>query len=786
MPKRRKKRKLDDKADAPPIVGTASDVRQQYERACQVAQRGDHAAASRLYEQLDGLATDLSLRALIQNDLGTLGVLTGNLALARQHFRAALALDAQCKPARENLDVLDAQAEFCRGDEQQPRQSPSRKIKIAMVSFLFNWPSTGGGIVHTVELTSFLQKAGYEVRLFYAHFPRWGVGKVDRTVSFPSTAIEFDDATWSLASIKDRFRQAVAAFDPDYSIITDSWNMKPHLADAVRARSYLLRLQAMECLCPLNNVRLLHDDRGRFQQCPLHQLATPERCLRCLRDHGRFSGTLHRRERELSGVGTPEYDRLLRQTFWEAEAVLVVNPLHEAMLSPYCQRVRVVTAGMDPARFPWPRPEEPARSPEKVTFLFAGLLEEPMKGFGVLQDAAHQLWQRRQDFEVIATGDPAGAVNSHTRLVGWQSQEDLPKCQQAADVVVVPTIAQEALGRTAVEAMAAGRAVIASRLGGLPFTVAEGATGLLFEPGDPDDLAQKMEQLLDDPALRARMGLAGRKRFEERYSWNVIIDRHYRSLLRLPRERVPNQSEYLPIIPDTVDHAQIRQEASRFFGLPSADVEDWFLVYRNLHKMKNYAETLGERKTVCFEEAFLLYLALGLKRPRTIIEIGTHHGRSTRRIIDMATALGLKAQIVAFDITNEVVHFRPDEAEFITRDLTGRVAEEVLAAYEPGLLFLDVHRHALLKETIGAIVTNARPWLLAIHDCSPGLCNPRMSLSKDADSVTSSTGVWERHVLAEILGIGDPLSQQLDNHETARHQLRIFSTPHGLALLFPK
>ena len=105
------------------------------------------------------------------------------------------------------------------------------------------------------------------------------------------------------------------------------------------------------------------------------------------------------------------------------------------------------------------------------------------------------------------------------------------RCLRMADVVVFPTIAQEALGRTAVEAMAAGRPVVASRIGGLPFTVADGATGLLCEPGDPADLARQIGRLLDDPALRRRMGLAGRRRFEEEFTWETVIERYYRPLL---------------------------------------------------------------------------------------------------------------------------------------------------------------------------------------------------------------------------------------------------------------
>jgi glycosyltransferase involved in cell wall biosynthesis len=208
------------------------------------------------------------------------------------------------------------------------------------------------------------------------------------------------------------------------------------------------------------------------------------------------------------------------------------------MIAPYARAVRVVTAGMDPARFPWPWPEEPAgRAARGVQqIFFAGLVEEWIKGFHLAQEACALLWRKRHDFELVATGEPAGRFNEFTRFVGWLSQEELPRHLRAADLLIMPTIAQEALGRTAVEAMAVGRPVVASRLGGLPFTVRDGVTGLLFDPGSAEDLARKVEALLDDRDLRKRMGLAGRRRFEEDYSWDVIIERHYRPLLT-PRGR---------------------------------------------------------------------------------------------------------------------------------------------------------------------------------------------------------------------------------------------------------
>ena len=107
-------------------------------------------------------------------------------------------------------------------------------IRVAILSFLFNWPSTGGGNHHTAELAQFLARAGYEVKHLFARYPGWGIGRVTDELISPSEAIEFDESCWNVAEIQARFRKAVDAFAPDYVIITDSWNMKPLLAEAVR------------------------------------------------------------------------------------------------------------------------------------------------------------------------------------------------------------------------------------------------------------------------------------------------------------------------------------------------------------------------------------------------------------------------------------------------------------------------------------------------------------------------------------------------------------------------
>ena len=167
----------------------------------------------------------------------------------------------------------------------------------------------------------------------------------------------------------------------------------------------------------------------------------------------------------------------------------------------------------------------------------AAVAGEFIKGAHIADEACHILRQTRSDFELVITSDPAGRVNEFTRSIGWCSQADLPRHYRAADICLVPTIAQDGLSRTSVEAMASGVPVVASRIGGLPFTVVDGVTGLLAEPGNANDLAHQIAKLLDDPSLRRQMGIAGRRQFEQEFTWEYVIDRYYRPLLSQPAAR---------------------------------------------------------------------------------------------------------------------------------------------------------------------------------------------------------------------------------------------------------
>ena len=112
-------------------------------------------------------------------------------------------------------------------------------------------------------------------------------------------------------------------------------------------------------------------------------------------------------------------------------------------------------------------------------------------------------------------------------------QEDVGPFFAAFDVFVLPS-GNEGTPVTAIEALASGCPVVATRVGGVPDVVTDGEDGFLVEPGDVEELAARLAQLANDPDLRGRMGAAGRERMRSRYAVDRLIDdidRLYRDLL---------------------------------------------------------------------------------------------------------------------------------------------------------------------------------------------------------------------------------------------------------------
>jgi glycosyltransferase involved in cell wall biosynthesis len=114
------------------------------------------------------------------------------------------------------------------------------------------------------------------------------------------------------------------------------------------------------------------------------------------------------------------------------------------------------------------------------------------------------------------------------------TDRELDEAYARAAVVVVPSVATdryggtsqvtELLGLVAIEAMARGIPVVASRVASLPEIVVDGVTGLLVPPGEAPALREAVRGLLADPIRRATMGQAARRRAAEHFTWSAAAD----------------------------------------------------------------------------------------------------------------------------------------------------------------------------------------------------------------------------------------------------------------------
>ena len=183
-------------------------------------------------------------------------------------------------------------------------------------------------------------------------------------------------------------------------------------------------------------------------------------------------------------------------------AICASHELASAARELGARSVRVIPSGVDvPARVG--EPDEPPH------VLYAGRLSEE-KGVLELVEAARGL-------PLVVAGD--GPLRARVPgALGFVPHDRLLRLYERAAIVVCPS-RREGFGVVCAEAMAHGRPVVATAVGGLRDLVVDGETGLLVQPRDPAALRAALERLLADPALRRRLGAAGRDRARTELSW---------------------------------------------------------------------------------------------------------------------------------------------------------------------------------------------------------------------------------------------------------------------------
>jgi glycosyltransferase involved in cell wall biosynthesis len=209
-------------------------------------------------------------------------------------------------------------------------------------------------------------------------------------------------------------------------------------------------------------------------------------------------------------------------------------------------RIRLVYEAVDPARVQASsaaavtRATLGASEEDRILLVLAALI--PRKGVDVLLEAMGILAAEgvRPLLWIAGDGPQRDALRSQAAALGVQEQVrflgqrgDAADLLAACDVFVLPS-RREGLGVAALEAMAAGRPVVCSAVGGLQTSVVEGRTGLLVPAGEPTALADALQRVLRDEDLRKRLGDAGPTRIAEGFEASQMVDAHvdlYREVL---------------------------------------------------------------------------------------------------------------------------------------------------------------------------------------------------------------------------------------------------------------
>lgn len=226
-------------------------------------------------------------------------------------------------------------------------------------------------------------------------------------------------------------------------------------------------------------------------------------------------------------------------------------------------RVATVGNGVDVAHFT-PEPKRGPRAGRRRRILFVGRIS-PEKGVHTLLEAFGRLGERIDDVDLDIAGPHAAlsrdflislsseqrvrdllrfydeettcnyrahlerivardGLRDRVRFLGNVSHKDLLGLYRGADIVVNPSLS-ESFGMSVVEGMACGVPIVGTRVGGMCETILDGATGILVEPEAPEELASALASILLDPNLAAAMGVAGRRRAIEHYSWRARAER---------------------------------------------------------------------------------------------------------------------------------------------------------------------------------------------------------------------------------------------------------------------
>ncbi len=425
-----------------------------------------------------------------------------------------------------------------------PGQVDDRPLRIALLSYRSK-PHCGGQGVYVRALSRELVALGHDVEVFSGPpYPDLDPGPVLTEV--PSLDLYREPDPFRLPCLRE-FRSPVDVLE--FALMCTAAFPEPLTFSLRVARA--LRARTADLDSPLFDI--VHDNQTlgtgllRLQRAGFPVVATVHHPITEDRRHDLAAApTLRKR------FATRRWYSFLRMQSRVVRQLPALLTVSENSASDIvrdfgvpAERITVVPVGVETDVF---RPPTAPRVPGRIVATASA--DVPLKGLVPLLEAVAKLRTER-DVELVVVGRPrpGGAAASAidrlgladaVRFVSGISESALVDLFGSAEVAVVPSL-YEGFSLPAIEAMACATPLVVTTAGALPEVVGpDGVSALHVTPGDPEALAASVGRLLDDPALAARLGAAGRVRVVERFTWRAVAEQTvawYRTVLAAREER---------------------------------------------------------------------------------------------------------------------------------------------------------------------------------------------------------------------------------------------------------